>query len=240
VTAVSTLRRHRAEPEEQDDRMQHRTTIHIPSIGSLVRYAGRPLLESTLIPLALFWVLFTQAGFDAGLFGALGWSVFALGSRVARRRSVPAVLVLSTVLLTARTVVGLWTGSAFLYFLQPTVQNFVFALLLLVTLGLKRPLLAKLADDFCPFPDTVTGHPGIQRFFRRVSLLWALVFAVNGATTLAVLATQTVGNYLIVSTAGSYSVVALGIGLSLWWFRRSLAGLGIRLRMGTPPAPVVV
>jgi intracellular septation protein A len=145
---------------------------------------------------------------------------------------------ISTVLLVARTVVGLWTGSAFLYFLQPTVQNFVFALALLVTLGFERPLLAKLADDFCPFPEALTGHPRIKRFFKRVSLLWAFVFLVNGATTLAVLATQTVGNYLMVSTAGSYSMVALGIGLSLWWFRRSLAGEGIRLRIGAP-APAV-
>jgi intracellular septation protein A len=218
--------------------LQPRITIHLPSFGSLLRHAGVPLLESTLIPLALFWVLFTQAGFDAGLFGALGWSALAIGRRLVLRRRLPAVLLISTTLLVARTVVGLWTGSAFFYFLQPTVQNFVFALALLVTLGFERPLLAKLADDFCPFPEALTGHPHIKRFFKRVSLLWAFVFLVNGATTLTVLATQTVGNYLMVSTAGSYSMVALGIGLSLWWFRRSLAGEGIRLRIGAP-APAV-
>jgi intracellular septation protein A len=218
--------------------LQPRITIHLPSFGSLLRHAGVPLLESTLIPLALFWVLFTQAGFDAGLFGALGWSALAIGRRLVLRRRLPAVLLISTVLLVARTVVGLWTGSAFFYFLQPTVQNFVFALALLVTLGFERPLLAKLADDFCPFPEALTGHPRIKRFFKRVSLLWAFVFLVNGATTLVVLATQTVGNYLMVSTAGSYSMVALGIGLSLWWFRRSLAGEGIRLRIGAPSPAV--
>jgi hypothetical protein len=129
------------------------------------------------------------------------------------------------------------TGSAFLYFLQPTVQNFVFALMLVVTIGLDRPLLAKLADDFCALPEVISGHPGIKRFFKHVSLLWALVFLINGVTTILVLATQTVGNYLLVSTAGSYSVVAMGIGLSLWWFRRVLAGNGLRLRIG-PPAVV--
>jgi hypothetical protein len=133
-----------------------------------------------------------------------------------------------------RTVLGLATGSAFLYFLQPTAQNFVFALALLVTVGVDRPLLAKLADDFCAFPTSLTRHPGVRRFFRRVSLLWAAVFLINGATTLAVLATQTVGDFLVVSTAGSYTVVALGIALSLWWFRRCLAGEGIRLRIGAP------
>ena len=216
--------------------LQHRITVHLPPVGSLLRHAGVPLLESTLIPLALFWVLFTQAGFDAGLYGALGWSGLAIGRRLVLRRRIPVVLLMSTMLLVVRTVVGLWTGSAFLYFLQPTVQNFVFALALLVTLGFERPLLAKLADDFCPFPEALTGHPRIKRFFKRVSLLWACVFLVNGATTLTVLATQTVGNYLMVSTAGSYSMVALGIALSLWWFHRSLAGEGIRLRIGAPAA----
>lgn len=216
--------------------LTHRTTIHLPSIGSLLRHAGRPLLESTLIPLGLFWVLFTRVGFDAGLIAALSWSGLAIGRRLVLRRPVPAILVISTLLLIARTLVGLFTGSAFLYFLQPTVQNFVFAAALLVTLGLDRPLLAKLADDFCAFPTSLTGHPQMKRFFKRVSLLWATVFLVNGVTTLVVLATQTVGNYLMVSTAGSYSVVALGIVASLVWFHRSLAGQGIHLRMGARPA----
>jgi intracellular septation protein A len=216
--------------------LQHRITVHLPSIGSLLRHAGVPLLESTLIPLGLFWVLFNQAGFDAGLFAALGWSALAISRRLVLRRRLPVVLLISTGLLVARTAIGLWTGSTFFYFLQPTVQNFVFALALLVTLGFERPLLAKLADDFCPFPEALTGHPHIKRFFKRVSLLWAFVFMVNGATTLVVLATQTVGNYLMVSTAGSYTMVVMGIALSLWWFRRSLAGEGIRLRIGASPA----
>ncbi|WP_433556405.1 VC0807 family protein [Pseudonocardia xinjiangensis] len=215
---------------------EFRTTIHLPSITSMLGQAGRPLLEFTLIPLALFWVLFTQVGFDGGLFAALGWSALAIGRRLVQRQKLPTILLITTGLLVVRTAVGLWTGSAFLYFLQPTVQNFVFALALLVTIGLDRPLLAKLADDFCAFPEALSSHPGIRRFFKRVSLLWAVVFLINGATTIVVLATQTVGNFLVVSTAGSYSVVAMGIVLSLWWFRRSLAGHGVRLRIGAPTA----
>ncbi|MCF7549178.1 VC0807 family protein [Pseudonocardia sp. WMMC193] len=212
----------------------HRTLIHLPSLGSLVRHAGRPLLESTLIPLVLFWILFTHAGFDAGVIGALCWSGLAIGRRLVLRRKVPAVLWLTTTLLVVRTAVGLWTHSAFLYFLQPTVQNFVFAGLLVLTLGLKQPLLARLADDFCAFPDALTEHPTMKSFFRKVSLLWAAVFLVNGVTTLAVLATQTVGNFLMVSTAGSYSLVAVGIGVSLWWLHRSMKGEGFTFRMGAP------
>ncbi len=209
----------------------HSTTIHLPPIGSLVRHACRSLFESALIPLGLFWLLFTQCGLDAGLWAAMGWSAFAIGMRLACRRRLPAVLLLTSALLVVRTAVGLATGSAFLYFLQPTAQNFVIALALLVTIGLDRPLLAKLADDFCAFPAELCRNPHMRRFFRRVSLLWAVVFLVNGGVTLAVLATRTVGDFLLVSTAGSYSLVAVGIVLSLWWFRHSLTRHGIRLRI---------
>jgi intracellular septation protein A len=215
---------------------EHRTTIHLPPIREMLAQAGRPLVEFTLVPLALFWVLLSQVGFDAGLIGGLGWAALAIGRRLLLRQKLPTILLITTTLLVVRTVVGLETGSAFLYFLQPTVQNFVFALMLLVTIGLDRPLLAKLADDFCALPEVISGHPRIKRFFKHVSLLWALVFLINGVTTIVVLATQTVGNYLLVSTAGSYSVVAMGIGLSVWWFRRALAGQGIRLRIGPPAA----
>ena len=215
----------------------HRTTIHLPHWREMARHAVVPLLESTIIPLGLFAILLHTVGFDAGILAALAWSGLAILARLLRRRALPAILVLSTVVLVVRTAVGLWTGSALVYFLQPSAQNFLFAAALLVTLlGGRRPLLARLAADFCAFPAALTERPGVQRFFRRVSLLWAAVFFVNGVTTVTTLATATVGDYLVVSTAGSWSVVALGIAVSLWWFRSSLSGDGVRLRWGPAPA----
>ena len=144
-----------------------------------------------------------------GLIAALSWSLLALGRRVILRRKIPAVLLLTTGLLVARTVLGLVTGSVFLYFLQPTLQNFLIGFVLLASLPFGRPFLAKLADDFCAFPASFSEHPRVVKFFRRVSLLWALVFVTNGITTLYILAKETVGDFLMVSTAGSYSVVGL-------------------------------
>lgn len=215
----------------------HRTTIHLPHWRDMARQAVVPLLESTLIPLGLFTLLLHTAGFDQGLIAALSWSGLAIVTRVLRRRALPAILVISTLILVVRTAVGLWTGSALLYFLQPSVQNFLFSFALVATLvWAKRPLLARLADDFCAFPEALTRRPAVQRFFRRVSLLWAVVFAINGVTTVTTLATRTVNDYLLVSTAGSFSVVILGIVVSLWWFRASLSGEGVRLRWGPAAA----
>lgn len=208
-----------------------RTTLHFPPIGTLLRSSAVPLLESTLLPLALFYLFFRLVGLDGGLFAALAWSVLALARRLVLRKQVPTVLWASTVLLVARTVLGYCTDSTFLYFLQPTAQNFLITLGLLATVPLERPLLSKLADDFGVLPEALANHPHLDTFFRRVSLLWAAVFLINGAGTLAVLVTQTVGSYLMVSTVGSYTMVGAGIAVSLWWFRRWLRGHGINLRL---------
>ncbi|WP_163505764.1 VC0807 family protein [Fodinicola acaciae] len=207
--------------------------IHLPSPRAMMHHAVPHLLESTLIPLGLFYVVLTTIGLDSAMWAALGWAGAAIGVRAIRRRPVPAVLVLTTTLLLARTVLGLMTDSAFLYFLQPTLQNFLLALAFAATAVLGRPLLAKLADDFCAFPGALTSRPGVQRFFRQVSMLWALVFVANGLGTLWILAKETVGDYLMVSTAGSYALIGLAAVLSLGWFRRSLRGEGIVLRLGS-------
>jgi len=106
--------------------VEHRTTIHLPPIREVLGRAGRPLLEFTLVPLALFWVLLSEVGFDAGLIAGLWWAGLAIGRRLVVGQKLPTILLITTTLLVVRTVVGLETGSAFLYFLQPTVQNFVF------------------------------------------------------------------------------------------------------------------
>jgi intracellular septation protein A len=216
--------------------MPQHVTVHLPSFKTLLRDGGKHLLESTIIPLVLFYLLLTLVGLDGGLIAALAWSMIALGRRVVLRKPIPAVLLLTTGLLVARTVLGLVTGSIFLYFLQPTLQNFLIAGILLVTLPFGRPFLAKLANDFCAFPTDFSEHPGVAQFFKRVSLLWALVFLTNGVTTLWILAKATVGDFLMVSTAGSYTIVGLAIGVSLLWFRRSLRSEGITLRLGARPA----
>lgn len=212
--------------------MADHTTIHLPSLRVLLRRGGQRLLESTLVPLGLFYLVLTVIGFKGGLIAALSWSLAALIRRIVLRRPVPAVLVLTTLLLIARTAVGYLTGSIFLYFLQPTLQNFLIGFVFLATASAGRPLLGKLASDFCAFPEAISRHPHVQRFFRRVSLLWALVFVTNGIGTLFVLARETVGDFLMVSTAGSYTLVGLAAVASLWWFRRCLHGEGIVLRLG--------
>lgn len=204
--------------------------VHLGSLSGQLRTAARHLFEVVLAPLGLFYLLLTLTNLTGGLLAALGWALCALLVRLVTRSPISAVLLLTTGLLVVRTVVGYATGSVFLYFLQPTVQNFAIAFVLLATVRLRQPLIARLADDFCAFPTTLTGNPRVQRFFRRVSLLWALVFLTNGLTTLWVLARATLGNFIVVSTAGSFTLVGAAALVSLLWFGRELRGEGLKLR----------
>lgn len=213
------------------------STVHLNGLFAQLWHAAKKILESTLIPLGLFYLLLNLTGLTGGLLAALGWALGAVACRVVMRVPVPAVLLLATGLLVVRTAIGIVTGSAFFYFLQPSLQNFLIALVLLASLPFERTFLGRLADDFCAFPAALTGNARVQRFFKRVSVLWALVFVVNGAATLWALARTTIEEFLLVTTAGSYTLVGIAVVVSLLWFRRELRGEGIHLRLRPAPHP---
>lgn len=214
----------------------HHRTVHLHGLRTQLWHATKNLVETVLAPLLLFYLLFELTGFTGGLLAALGWTASALAVRVVLRHRIPAVLWLTAGMLVARTIAGFATGSTFIYFLEPGLKNFLIAAALLATVPLERTFLAKLADDFCVLPAELTGNAGVRRFFRRVSLLWAAVFTVNGIGTLWALAAATLGNFMLVSTIGSFSLVVVAGVASLYWLRRELRGEGIRVRFGARPA----
>lgn len=188
------------------------------------------------MPIGLFYVVLTILGFGDGVMAAMAWSLAVIVVRLMLRKPIPIMLLGTTGVLGARTVLGLLTGSEFLYFLQPTLQNFAVALFFLLTSPLNRPILARLASDLCKFPDGLAHHPRMVRFFRQVSVLWAAVFLIIGGGMTVALLKVAVGDYLLVSSVGYYSLIGLGILLSVVWFRRALRTEQIVLRLGPPRA----
>jgi hypothetical protein len=92
--------------------------------------------------------------------------------------------------------------------------------------------VARLAGEFCGFPDEMVTHHRLRTFFRQVSLIWAVVFCVNGAVAIWMLVSVPIGQYLVISTSSSTGVILLGIGFSLWLFRRSVHRAGMQIRLG--------
>ncbi|MFL6139831.1 MAG: VC0807 family protein [Frankiaceae bacterium] len=213
-----------------------RHVIDLPSIPALLGRAARVFGESTVVPLGLFWLLLRYTSVTWAVIAALAWSYTGVIRRMVSGERVPGMLMLGSMLVTARAVVTLLTHSTFVYFLQPTLGTFLVAALFLVSVPLGRPLTEKLAHDFCPLPDRLLENVRFKRFLLRISLLWGLVFITNGTATLWLLLTRSVGDFLVVKSIASAGLTGSAILASIVWFRWSLRHEGVVLRWGAPEA----
>jgi hypothetical protein len=216
--------------------------LHFPSARAIVKHVLPSLFEGVLGPFAVFYLALVLGGFDAALYCALGFSLAAVGRRLAARQRVPATLVLGVLLLGARTAVALATGSTVLYFIQPTLGTVLVGLAFLVTALAKRPFIQRLAHDFVPFSQELLARARMKRFFTHISFVWAAVMLTNAAVVLTLLLTSSLRSFVIERTAVSWSLTVLAIGASVYLFSRVLRHEGIRVRFGAeggaaPPAP---
>jgi intracellular septation protein A len=196
--------------------------FEIPRLRELARHAIPHIVEATLVPMALFYAFLWLVGVWGAILAALGWSYVAVVRRLVTGRRIPGLLLLGTVGVTARTVLALASGSAFLYFLQPSLLTAIVGGLFLLSVPAGRPLAQRLADDFVPLPAAFLRRPAIRRVFVRITLLWALINLVNAAGAVGLLVSQPVATYVAAKTAMSWVVTGAGIALSTWWFKRTM------------------
>lgn len=194
----------------------------LPPLRGLARHALPRLIEGTLAPIAIFYVAYLVLGLWGGLVAGLAWGYGALGWRLARGLPVSGLLVLSTLALTVRTAIALATSSVFVYFLQPTLGTFATAVAFLASVLIGRPLTERLSADLVVLPEEVTAHPAVRRLHRRLTVLWALVFVVNGAIALWFLTSASVGTFLVGKTLSSGAAMLGAVGVSVVWFRRCI------------------
>lgn len=210
----------------------HRHVIDLPSIPSLLLRAAGVFTESTLVPLGLFWLLLRYTSVTWAVVAALTWSYTGVVRRLVSGERIPGMLLMGSMLVTARAIVTLMTHSTFMYFLQPTLGTFLVAGLFLVSVPLGRPLTEKLAHDFCPLPDHLLKNVRFQRFLLRISLLWGAVFVTNGTATLWLLLHRSVDQFLVLKSLASGGLTTSAIVASYLWFRWSLRGEGVVVRWG--------
>ncbi len=204
----------------------------MPSSRLVFAHAVPVLLESVVAPVVAYYLILLVAGFRGALIGALIWSLMIIARRLVRRERVSTLLLIGTLLLTVRTVVGFITGSVFLYFIQPTASTFLVSLALVCSALLGRPFTQRFTHDFCPLAPELLARSVVHRFFVRVSFLWAIAMFLNGAVVLLLLLTASARSFPIERTGVSLSLTALAIGISIWWFVRSMRRDGITVRFG--------
>ena len=206
--------------QSADDRSVTDAAVHLPSLRAVARHAVPNVVEATLIPSALLYTAIAVTGSVwPGAIAALMWGMFRVAARRVKGSRVPGILVLAVIGLLMRTTVAFISGSTFVYFLQPIVTTFVVSALFLVSLRHDRPMVARLAQDFCPLTPEITSRPRVKHLFRRLTLLWCGVNAVNGLVALWLLTHVDPQTYVASKTGAAalvtYSAVAVTIACAI-------------------------
>lgn len=210
--------------------------LHLPSPLASLRHSLPALIEGVVGPFVVFYVLLLVAGVKGALVGGLAWCYLAVARRLVRRRRPPGTVLLGAVILTARTIIAFATGSTFLYFAQPTFGTALVALLFLATAAVRRPLIERLAKDFCPLDPAVLSRPAVRRFFLQISVLWGCVLLSNAGLVFWLLLRSSLHAFVVERTAATWVMTALAIALSVVWFVRAMRREGLHVRWGAPKA----
>ena len=194
----------------------------LPLLAAVARRGVPNLVESTLIPAVLFFVLVTTIGATIAMAAVLVWAYGAILRRVMRGDRIPAILVLATLGLTVRTFVGLISGSTFAYFVQPIATTVALATVFLGSALIGRPVIARLAHDFCPISSEVADRPAILRLFGGLTVLWAGVHLLTAVTTFTMLVTMPVAMFVAVKTLACFGISAAAVAITIAWALRTV------------------
>jgi len=215
-----------------------------PGLGAVVRRVALSITVACAIPAALFYGVFSFAGVWVAIGFALAWSYGALIWRAVTGRRTSGLLVLTAAVLTGRTLISVAAGSTFLYFLQPIVTDTVIGLVFLGSLLGARPLVARLAGDFYPMTEEIAARPRIQRLFRVLTAMWALLYLGKATFTMWLLLSASLSDFVLIKgitvTLVNFSAAGLTILIATTVGRRE--GLvAVRVPVSVPaPVPVPV
>ena len=112
----------------------------------------------------LFYAGLLTAGLGAAYVAALSCSYATLARRCVRRDPVPAILVIGVIGITVRTLVAVVSRSSFVYFFQPVLGSIAMGCVFLISVAIRKPLIATLAHEFWPLsPEVATRAPSASR-----------------------------------------------------------------------------
>ncbi|MGH8861285.1 MAG: VC0807 family protein [Jatrophihabitantaceae bacterium] len=206
--------------------------IDMAALSTIAKQAARTVLLASVLPMCAFYLTLSLAGLTPAIVVTLGWYYAGVLRRVVRRRPVAGALLLGAGLMSVRAAVAMWTGSAFVFFLQPVAGTVATATCFALTALAGRPLFERLAHDFVPVPPALSHRLRANGFFDRGSLLWALMYGINAAGTVWLLTSSSLGAFLLLKTVLSPVLTGATVALTYLLLRRSLRRDGVRLRWG--------
>ena len=123
--------------------------------------------------------------------------------------------------LTVKTLVGVASGSTFAYFLQPIATTVAIGAVFFGSVLVGRPVIARIAHDFCPISPEVASRPSVIRLFAGLTVLWATVQLVNAGATLGMLFSMPTTLFVVLKPATSLLISAAAVTITVCWALRT-------------------
>jgi len=141
-------------------------------------FAGRGNLIDSIIPPVVFLVLNPLLGFNAALWGSLGAAAaFGIYRLIKRQAFTYALAGVGLVLLSV--VVARVLGRSEGFFLPELVTGALTVVLCLVSVVVKRPLVAWTSYLARRWPRDWYWHPQVRPAYSEVTLAWGLFFGLR-------------------------------------------------------------
>jgi uncharacterized protein DUF3159 len=208
-------------PRSDDETRTARSALPRRSVLAAVARRGLPgVLEASLVPSFIFVVVTATMGATIAMIAVLVWGYSNILRRAIRGRAVPSVLVLAMIGLTIKTLVGIASGSTFAYFVQPVATTVAVAAVFLGSVVIGRPLIGRIAHDFCPITPEVASRPAVVRLFAGLTILWAVVQLCNAGATLGMLVSMPTTLFVVLKPAASLALSATAVTITVCWALR--------------------
>ena len=179
------------------------------------------VVEASVVPSAIFAVVTAVSGTSMAMLAVLAWGCATILRRALTGRAIPAVVLLAGFGLVVKTLVGVASGSAFAYFVQPVATTAAVGALFLGSVVVGRPVIARIAHDFCPIAPEVAARPSVTRLFAGLTVLWAVVQLVNAGATLGMLLSLPTTLFVVLKPATSLLITGAAVVATVWWALRT-------------------
>ena len=204
--------------------------IEMPGWRPIMRQVLTRVFLVSLLPMGVFYLMLTLFGLRAAALATAGLYYAGLLGRIVRRKPVLAVALFTAGLLSLRTVVVFCTGSAFLYFLQPVIGTVAVATVFAGSALIGRPVLDRLAHDFCPFTAELSTHLRQARFFSVLSVVWATTYGINAVGTVWLLTNASLNGFIVIKAVLGPVITLAAAVTSYLAFRWTIRRQNVRLQ----------
>jgi uncharacterized membrane protein len=189
----------------------------LPDLRVIAKHVTVSLLVAVVAPAVLFAATVVLVNVATAMIVALVWVAGMITWRATTGRCVSGLLVLTGAIMAVKTGITFATGNTFIYFVQPVFVDALVAAVFLGSLWSARPLVARLAPDFCPMTSDIAARPRVRRLLRSLTLMWGVVILAKGSVTLWLLVSLSTVDFVVVKSGTILTLTATAVAATVVW-----------------------